>query len=531
VPALRYGLAAAERAMLTLAFEHAAELYARCLELNEAPERRSDLLTKLADSLSCCGKGSRAAEAYLSAAELASRGQEVALVRLATSHLLRSGRFAEGEQMMGRSMHLMGIRAPQSSFGLILALVWERLRLVFRGLRWRSRSEAQIPSDLLARIDDLRSVRTDLQTLDSGRAALFGLQALRLSLQAGEPNRILDGLSGLCVMFSLRGSARGERKTDRLLTQFAALAGKLGTDKARAQLCTTQTVVAFMMARPAAVLPPSAEAQKLWRALRAEESQDSYHMRAIVSSSRIAALYLLGDFKSFRSELNEALDEARASENVAAELHLSYHECLLDELCDRSDASLARLEKQRAQLPANHSVYHLLHMGGVFHASITSANYDGGKYALQHDWPRYLRSPMPRLKLLGGSVGTARIVLLLNLLVTGESASRMQLSQIRAELAKLARTYRLFDRLLLARCALIEGDTPRALELFRACAEKAEEIYARERARYVLGTLIGGAEGDSLCAQAEQSLSEAGVVNPLSFIRPHFPEVFGARRA
>src|SRR5262249_29855510 len=126
VAAYRYGLAAAERAMTTLAFGRASELYTRCVELSDAPDaQRGALLRKLAQALDCAGRGARAADAYLSAAQLATGPDAIELSRLAASHLSRSGRFEEGEQVLQRVLDALELSVPKSDAGLIAAIAWE----------------------------------------------------------------------------------------------------------------------------------------------------------------------------------------------------------------------------------------------------------------------------------------------------------------------------------------------------------------------------------------------------------------------
>src|SRR5204863_7048400 len=123
------GLAAAERAMATLAFERASELYTRCVELCDAPpDQRGKLLQKLGSALDCCGRGSKAADAYLEAASLADKQDALRLTHLATSHLFRCGRFEQGEQMLQRLLDTIGLRVPKRMGGLLLAIIWERVR-------------------------------------------------------------------------------------------------------------------------------------------------------------------------------------------------------------------------------------------------------------------------------------------------------------------------------------------------------------------------------------------------------------------
>jgi hypothetical protein len=179
VAALRYGLVAAERATVTLAFERAAELYKRCLELDDVVQNRGELLRKLADALGWCGRGGMAADAYLEAAKLSNADDALPPMRLATSHLLRSGRFEEGEAMLQRVLEAMDLTVPKTDRGLMAAIVWERCRGAMRGLRYTPRSEAEIPAALLARIDAYDALRHETVAIDPLRAALFFARELR----------------------------------------------------------------------------------------------------------------------------------------------------------------------------------------------------------------------------------------------------------------------------------------------------------------------------------------------------------------
>src|SRR6185312_3872464 len=102
VPALRYGLIAAERASTALAFERAADLYSVCLTLTSPEAVSSELLHKYALALARCRRGKQAAHAYLQAAERAAPAEQLPLIRLAAMHLLRSGEFERGEQLVDK---------------------------------------------------------------------------------------------------------------------------------------------------------------------------------------------------------------------------------------------------------------------------------------------------------------------------------------------------------------------------------------------------------------------------------------------
>src|SRR5262249_13307794 len=88
---------AAEQALEALAFDRAATLYRRLLELR-APGEVEDrgLRTQLADALANAGRGSEAAREYLAAAAGAGRIEGLGLKQRAGYHLLVSGHVDDG---------------------------------------------------------------------------------------------------------------------------------------------------------------------------------------------------------------------------------------------------------------------------------------------------------------------------------------------------------------------------------------------------------------------------------------------------
>ncbi|MEM9489016.1 MAG: protein kinase, partial [Myxococcota bacterium] len=109
-----YYLEAAHCAGTSLAFDRAARLYQRCLELYP-PERRSlELRVTLADSLSYAGQGHKAAREYLAAAATAEPTTALDLERRAAEQLLRCGHLEEGLAVLSRVLAAVGLEMPRS---------------------------------------------------------------------------------------------------------------------------------------------------------------------------------------------------------------------------------------------------------------------------------------------------------------------------------------------------------------------------------------------------------------------------------
>jgi serine/threonine protein kinase len=533
--ALRYGLVAAERASATLAFTHAVELYQRCLELMDAADGGVGALwLKLATALACCGRGGKAADAYLAAAKHASADEVVALTRLAASNLLRSGRFEEGEALLRKVLEAMQLSVPESDKGLVAAIVWERTRLQLRGMGYRERREQDVPASLLAQIDLFSSL--SLETPDSVRAALFQARALRWALDAGEPKRVVTAFCAAAHTAANSGTAHAAQQVDELLERAEALARKLGSEREYGRVCSARAACSFLLGRLHAVIEPSYEAERIFLADREGAARDSYYLRLAIVSCRIGALGLIGESLRFLNELQSALKEARATENRHAQLQLALNQTVAEEFTGQSNHSRARLEEQRLQLPHGRcGIVHVLHLGAVMRAACATGQFDWALPLVEHDWQRYLSSTIQRNAFLSsGSRGSHARFLINRHVVEGRRDDISGL--VRADLRALAAV-----RLpwaaptagrVRARLAFLDGDLALAVEELRQCAAGHAEIgfvFEAARDRFALGRVLGGDEGRSLQNEAEQRFRVGGMADPHGNVDGYFPEIVGGR--
>jgi eukaryotic-like serine/threonine-protein kinase len=535
VAAYRYGLAAAERAKATLAFERAVELYTRCVALGEEhAEDRGALWQKLADALGWCGRGAMAADAYLEAANLSKdRRESLHLMRLATSHLLRSGRFEQGEAMLQRVLRAMDLSVPETRSGLVAAIAWERTRAAVRGGRYTERREEELPAALLARIDTYQAFREETLSIHPLRAALFGARQARWAFESGEPMRVLQALCGRCYLAATTGSARA----DELLVQVRALASQIGTPEARGAVCGMEAVACWMLGRPQAVLEPASEAEQIFRTLAQRSADANYYMRLNVAAVRIGALYELGDYRAFADELSRALREARATDNIAAQLAFALNETLLDELTDQTNGTLARLDRQRQQLPRGEfGVYHALHMVAVTFAACWHRELAWGMRYMEEDWPRYLGSSLRATAQIAALARWSRLRLLLDhhLANGAQTSYAAELQSGLGKLIKASNTSRSlsFAYSLRARLSFGNDDKQSAISLLRTFSELPAgrvSMAEADRNRYALGRMLGGDEGAQLVRDCERSLAARGVQNPGRYARGYFPELFDER--
>jgi tetratricopeptide (TPR) repeat protein/predicted Ser/Thr protein kinase len=532
--ALRYGITAAERANATLAFERAVELYQSCLELtNEEATNRCELWCALGLAHARCARGVKASEAYLQAIKFAPAQDSVRLTRLAASHLLRSGRFEEGEALVRKVLEAMDLKVPETDAGLIAAIGWERARLKLRGMGYTPRAASEVPASLLSQIDTFESLCLETQAYDPLRAGLFAVRGLHWALQAGEPSRVVRALCNAASMAARSGSAQAAQETDALFERAEPIARELGTEHERAAVCAARAICSFLLGRRLAVIASSAEAERIYRA-SASNDEPEYYRRLLTVAARLGALCGLGDNRRFLAELHIAIDEARATDNRNVLLQVMLVQTIGEEIEGQAQCSRQRLEQQHLELPRGRfGNLHLLHIVSAMRTACSTGEYAWAATLLDQNWERYLHSPVRKSPFVAYLAHAARSRLLLNQHIA-ERRSGDPAGSLRSDLRMLEKLNSpLCTATVLrtqARLAYIDHKPQVATELLR----KSSAMYAAigavpdaTRDRYALGFIVGGAEGEALRAAAHQVQLDNAFVNPLGELRAYFPELIG----
>ena len=165
---------AADRAAEALAFDRAARLYRRSLELRTVQEEEErQLRVRLAQALANAGRGPESACEYLSAASGAAPAEALELRRRAALNLLTCGHFREGIETIRPVLEAFGLGLPSSPARALWPLLLARLRLRLRGLRFTVRPPEQIAPEDIRYIDVCWSVGAGLFALDPLSAWTF----------------------------------------------------------------------------------------------------------------------------------------------------------------------------------------------------------------------------------------------------------------------------------------------------------------------------------------------------------------------
>jgi hypothetical protein len=206
VRAATYAAIAAGKASAALAFDRAALLYRRALELSPpASPNLLELKTGLGEALVNAGRSAEAAHVYLEAAGNQTSARKLDFQRRAAEQLLISGHIDEGLEVTRSVLAAFGMKLPSTPRRALLSMLLQRARLSLRGLGFVERRHDEIPEEDLRRIDICWAVAVGQSLGDVILAAEFQTRHLLLALRAGDPYRIALALAMEAGFSAIRG--------------------------------------------------------------------------------------------------------------------------------------------------------------------------------------------------------------------------------------------------------------------------------------------------------------------------------------
>ena len=226
-----YTTRAADRAREVLAFDRAAALYARALELHRdeadagtdlADELERVLHVRLAEALVDAGRCVEAARAFEVAAALAPGALALDLQRRAGEQLMISGHIAEGRAIIERVLVAIDMQLPSTPRRALLSLLFWRGRLRLRGLGFTPKLQTEVPTTALSRVDLTWAVGLGLGLVDHVGAADYQARSLYYALESGEPYRVARSL-GMEVAYAASVGHGGQARVERLRAVADAL--------------------------------------------------------------------------------------------------------------------------------------------------------------------------------------------------------------------------------------------------------------------------------------------------------------------
>ena len=527
VEAVRAGRRAAEK----LAFDRAAALFARALELGLVDERdvRAVQLQR-GEALTAAGRGREAAAAFLAAAATIDPATRFRCRRLAAEQLLGAGFVAEGRAILDEVLAEIDASLPSTPRRALARLVFERARVRLRGLPTRYRDEAEIAPAVLARIDVFQSIAISLGMIDTVRSAACQAIALRLALAAGEPRRIARGLHFEAVFLAFQGGRALDRAT-LLLDEAERIGERLGDPALRAMTIGARGVIALHRGHfpEAAALLATAEEELIEQGGGALELANGriFHL---------LALRYLGDARTLSERFRAHVDDARRRGDRFTDATMVRAFGMSWLLAGRPELLEGALDAAAWTPPDGE--YHIQHWYewlaraelALYRGDVAEARFAPGFAALE-------RSLLTRNQMLRAAAIWTRGRLALAEAATTENRKR------RARLQAIAR--RACDRLRRERTSYVdvfvsllegalaaqEGDAARARARFdeaaRAAREQGRRLYvlvAERRAAEQADDLLTK-EGLDRLAALDAALRDEGVADPDRFLHVVAPGV------
>jgi serine/threonine protein kinase len=524
-----YGLAA-DRAAGALAFDRAAQLYRRALELHTADaaqERR--LRTCLGDALANAGRGGESARAYLAAAG-AGAPEALELRRRAALQFLLSGHVDEGLAALRTVLAAVGLKLAPTPRRALLFLLMYRAKLWFRGLRFQEHDAGQVSPEDIRRLDIYWSVAMGLGIVDPIRGADYQTRNLLLALRAGEPYRIARALA-LEAGFVATAGRTTTRRTSDLLTTAGALARQVGNPHALGLVSLANGLVAYLEGRWKDTLAPFERAESIFR--------DS--CIGVAWELDTAQVFYLGSL-TYRGELaalSRRLPLIRKEAVERGDLYaLTWLDLFLTPVArmaaDGADEAGRELRQQRKRL--SRQGFHVQHANALYREGEVELYRGDGNAARQRAaelWPALAGSLLHRIQHMRMCTCHLRARSALAAAMAGSdpglllTAAERDARRLEGEKRADARGW---ARLVRAGIAAAAGTPARAAALLAEAAadlDMAGMGHYAAAARRRLGEVVGGEQGRALVAAADSWMRDQNIRNPArmtAMLAPGFPD-------
>ncbi len=500
VRAATYAEAAADRAVQTLAFDHAAMLYEAAIELGAGdPAARTTIHEKLGDAYASAGRGPLAARAYNDAAAGLSNARALDLRSRSAAELLRSGHFDEGLDAIAVVLSEVGVRLARSPVTAVMTILFWRALLLVRGLGFREREASRISASELMRVDVCTSIGRHIGFVTVTVAAAFHQRYLISALRCGEPTRVLLALGSELVYSSALGTRAWDRRAAPLIARTRKLADSIGDGRASALTSASVALARYLGTDDFRGTLEACDATAT--ALR-EHAGVAWEL-ALSQLYALFSLVYLGRWDELVVRHEQVLRDARARGDLFSVAYCSTG-VLVSAWLAKDDPALARTHIARAVHMWSKRGFHIVHYHELLGLTLVDLYEGRGAEALlriDRTWPKLQRSFFLEVQMVRteGLDARARAVL-----AAARAKKGVERTRLVARARKIARQIRkertrFGDALagMIEACAShLEGDraaTTRLLaEAASACGVANMAIHATV-ARWCLASLDGPA--------------------------------------
>jgi serine/threonine protein kinase len=517
--------AAADRAAQGLAFNRAASLYRRAIELHGTDHPSWLLYERLGNTLINAGRGADGARHLLAAAAELERegGDRLAVLRLkrrAAEHLLRAYCRDEGLAVMRDVVQAFGLPFPATPARALASMLGNRVRWRLLRRFGRARhSAAALPAWDQERLETCWSAGLGFAIFDILRAADCQARHALLAWRAGDARQLARAISGEAQILSWEGGTAKRRRAAALHREATRIA--LGFDDPQIDVHRSlmSCITAFAESRHRDVVATAEEGIRLCR----ERCHGVAWELASLQVTYLSSLILQGEVRRvwelFPAMLREADERGDRFAFVMLRLGIVNAAWLA---IDQPDVARTELAAAVGDAMANPWMTYQGHYAGAqiaLYEGRPAEAWDGLATA-----SRVLRrSQLLRMQIIRKYFhevyGRTALAMAVDL---PPSARRAALLRVVARYVRrlsredapeiAART----DALRAGLCAA-RGDLEaarHALECTVVGFDELREGVAAAAARRALGALAGGADGAAMREAAERWMVEHGITHP-----------------
>lgn len=339
--AARFSKLAAEQADRALAFDRAARLYQRALDLDTATDvERGAIMVTLGRALANAGRGAQAAGVYLNAPAF-NVAETLDLRMQAAQQYLFAGHMVDGLAVIRGVLDEIGMALPSSGWRTRLELLRGRAVLRMRGFGFREKPIDEVsPLDLM-KVDACWSVAAGLSIVDAMRGAVFQSRHLLLALRLGELQRIHRALC-LEVGFVAAAGSRGARRAAYVRKLTTPLTHKLGTPYATAMHALMEGVNDYLLGNWKRAVGALTSAEDLFATTCRGVTWELDSTRFF----RMWSHYQLGDLQTLKSRFPVLLKDAQERGDLYASATISGLFAHIVYLADADPAAAAKYTRE-----------------------------------------------------------------------------------------------------------------------------------------------------------------------------------------
>jgi tetratricopeptide (TPR) repeat protein len=527
VEGTRYATQAADRAAESLAFNRAARLYRLALGWQPSDSKHSQVLrVGLATALAHAGRSAEAGDAYLSATEGSTAADALLYKQRAAEQYLNHGHVEKGYTVLADLLRAVGLRMPKEGAYAVMSLLTQRLRLWWRGLRYR-RAQGADGEASQHRIDVCLLVGKGLSMIDPIRGAEFQTRALRLALETGDLRRVSIALA---VEAGLEGTAGqpARPRVDRLLDESEKLGVELDDIRISAFARFMRGVTHYLRGEWQVAMTHCVQAESLFR----ERCVNAWWEIDQSTSFALWSLCYLGRLGEAATRVPPLLAEARDRGDLILVSQLLTGHTVLVRLAQDEEPQRVREDLLAGLQPwhgLRYNMPHFMLMSSHCFLDLYLGRGADGLARIERDLSRIRSSLLLQVQFLK--------IEFLGLRARCTLAAATTASDPRPLLAKAQRDARALERIgtawarahatqVRAQVAIARGDLESACTLLTRAGEAFERLDMHLHAviaAYRLGGLIGGADGATRTAASISEMRMLGVKNPEPMARAFVP--------